>query len=57
MGISYGEDKGVMGYSMPTNNLRRCSNCGREARVRYASCRTYTDGKRRYCGYMRVVRE
>lgn len=58
MGISYGEDRGVMGYSMPIVKLRRCSNCGREARVRYNSCRTYMpNGKREYCGYMRVVKE
>lgn len=55
MGVSYGKDRGEMGYAMKSRQMRKCNNCGYTANALYASHRIYRDGKRTYCGYMRVV--
>ena len=55
MGVSYGKDRGRYGYAMKSRQLRRCNTCGYTANVLYNSHRIYRDGKRVYCGYMRVI--
>jgi len=57
MGVSYGKDRGGYGYAMKSRQVRKCNTCGYTANVLYNSHRIYRDGKRTYCGYMRVVNE
>ena len=57
MGISYGNDRGKLGYSMRNRQMRRCNTCGYTAIVRYNTHQIQVNGKQKYCGYMRVVRE
>lgn len=56
MGISYGATRGVLGYSIRRNALRRCNECGFTTEARYNTHHKYVDGRKIYCGYMRVVR-
>jgi len=57
MGVSYGDkgERGKLGYSMRTKQMRRCNECGYTANVRYASHKVWRNGRTTYCGYMRVV--
>ena len=57
MGVSYGDDRGTLGYSCRRTTLRRCNECGYTAEVRYNSHKRWQNGKAIYCGYMRVVYE
>jgi anaerobic ribonucleoside-triphosphate reductase len=57
MGVSYGSDRGKLGYSMRTRQLRRCNECGYTANVLYNTHKIWTNGKSKYCGYMRVVND
>lgn len=57
MGVSYGNDRGSMGYAVKTRQLRRCNNCGHTAKVLYTNHKVWANGKSTYCGYMRVVRD
>ena len=57
MGVSYGDNRGSMGYSTTVAQMRRCNECGYTANVRYKSHKVHANGKMHYCGYMRVIRD
>lgn len=38
-------------------NKRRCNSCGKEGSIRVRACVSFINGKRIYCGFMRMVRD
>ncbi len=57
MGVSYGNDRGRLGYSMRTRQMRRCNECGYTANVLYNTHKRWEKNRMIYCGYMRVVKD
>jgi len=55
MGVSYSGGRHGLGYSVRKKTLRRCNECGFSTNARYNTHHKYVDGRKEYCGYMRVV--
>lgn len=55
MGVSYNGGRGRLGYSIRSNAVRTCNECGFTTEARYNTHHKYVDGRKLYCGYMRVV--
>lgn len=55
MGVSYNGGRDNLGYSVRRTAKRTCNSCGFTTVARYNTHHKYVDGKKKYCGYMRVV--